>query len=352
MKRKLWRVYFVVLLLALLASWYVYFFHPYCPRAAKASHSKDKQKPVTEEKGRDPEKIVQEGHAVETPEATLKAANMAIVHHHPDKPVTVHQPGTDMDACRLLIHCFPEPGSIYQDHSTCVFNMSHLLKYLDSSALVHQGRILAFVSFHLRRDGPDRNAILIYNVCVDPMVRGHGFAKRLVGEGIEDMMTHHKLRGKRTLLGLDVDMTSAMAAESFSLYTKLGYLRGWQPCPSVGDVDWRAFFSDPPHAAILTPFNSILNDLPAYVRDEVEGRRPASRFKRLSQGSAASVKYDHYCMFKWYNESWLAIGKALAAPFRAKQLPHQQHVVATTDSAPQRPSSAAAAAATEREFTL
>lgn len=239
-----------------------------------------------------------------------------MVHHFKNKPGLVHQVNSSMDACPILVECYPGVESIYANYSTCVENMPLILKYYDSSALVKDGHVIGFISYNVERDHqiPKNRAISIYNVCIDPVVRGRGLAKRMLAEGIEAVISHYSLLPESTLLALDVDLTSQMGAESFSLYAKLGFLRGWQPCRSVGDVDWRPLFTAPTSPAIQSPLSTILVDPVGYQQDILKGKNPTPRLPSRSQSSSGT--FNHYCMFRFYQESWLTIGQMLVEPFK------------------------------------
>lgn len=240
---------------------------------------------------------------------------IVLVTHHPDKPGRVHEPDTAMDACRILQGCYPGENSIFTDRKTCHENMPWILRSFTSSALRHRGQVVGFVSFEMsrEREGDANVAIMVYNVCVDPALRSRGLARRLMQEGVEEMLDHHRLRGHNVLLGLDVNLTSEMAAVAFSIYAKLGFVRAWQPCHSVGDVDWRPLFK-PGHAATRSPLARLLADPDDYVRRVLSGTDTGPLLPSLS--SPHKRVPDHYCMFKFYAESWHSMGTVLAAPFQ------------------------------------
>ena len=254
-----------------------------------------------------------------SPPASILSAfddpSLTIVHHYPDKPGAVHVPGTPLDACRILEGCFPDPESIYHDHASCVSNMTYILRRYPSSSVIQDGRVVGFLSLFVEED-PDRRehkAILTYNVCVDPKLRGRGLAKRMLKESIDALVAHKSISTKSLLLALDVDLTSQMAAEAFTMYAKLGYLRGWQPCRSVGDVDWRPLFDQPTSPALRSPIQKLLDAPKQYQEDELVGKNPSPRLRPRSKGTE---RLDHYCMFRFYEESWLTLGNYLAEPFR------------------------------------
>jgi predicted GNAT family acetyltransferase len=171
---------------------------------------------------------------------------------------------------------------------------------------------VGFISFHIETASPS-TAISMYNVCVDPAYRGRGIAKRLIADGVEEQRRHAKL-GSKLLLGLDVDLTTEFAAESFALYAKLGFLRGWQPCRSVGDVDWRPVLEQPASSLVRSPMADILAMPQKYLENEIMGKNPSQRLR--SRRSSSSDPYSHFCMFRLYNESWMSMGKFLAEPWQ------------------------------------
>lgn len=241
-----------------------------------------------------------------------KEEEPTIIHHHPNKSAPVHVPNTDADACRILMICFPGADSIYKNLSECHDNMELILKYYHNSAIISKGQVVGFISFHLETAGS--TAISMYNVCVDPAYRNRGLAKRMIFEGVEEMRQHEKL-DKKLLLGLDVDLTTEFAAESFALYAKLGFFRGWQPCRSVGDVDWRPVIDNPESSLARSPMAEILASPKKYLDDEVMGKNPGPRLRSRSPNSQTPL--THFCMFRLYDESWYSMGKYLAATWQA-----------------------------------
>lgn len=243
----------------------------------------------------------------------------------------------NMDACRLLSKCFDSPDSMYKSMESCWQNIGMTLQYLDSAFMVERDEVtghddlVAFISIdrQKRRRPSDQmtkqqseqadsdvgvmHAMFIYNVCVRPDRRGGGLGKRLVNEFVDQMVEHYGLEkwAKSTnfgglqvgstepvplLLGLDVEWPTPMSAESFSMYAKMGYMRWWQPCGSVGYVDW-ANLSRTGHSKYL---HSAMTS-PEELRKEIQDAKEApSRYSK-----------SHFCMFRYHSDSWLSIGKYL-----------------------------------------
>lgn len=240
---------------------------------------------------------------------------LSVTHHHPNHPGPVHVPNTPGDACRILMKCFNEDGSIYEDLPTCHNNMKLILKYYHNTALFDAGLLVGFSSFHYETAPSGAKAISIYNVCVDPAYRQRGLAKRMLAEGVEEMRAYQKITGDKLLLALDVDLSTEMAAESFALYAKMGFLRGWQPCRSVADVDWRPVIEDPGNQMTKSPMAEILGSPKKYLEDEVMGGKPGLRLKPRGY---SKEPINHFCMFRFYEEDWLTMGKYLAKPHQPK----------------------------------
>lgn len=274
---------------------------------------------VTSDSGRQGNSAI----AIDRASSELAVADMkeyTMRHHYTNQPAAIHvveEGRTDgpLDNCKMLRDCFPGASSIYNSHDECARNMQLILRHYDSSIVIHRNRTVGFISFHVEVNPNDRRqqAVNIYNVCIHPAHRGRGLAKRLLAEGLEALMDHRQLRDKQILLALDVDLTSSMAAESFSMYVKLGYLRAWQACRSVADVDWRPLFRDPEAPAVANTLPVMLANLSRYVEEEVKGQKPRAH---LPSRTGSSDPLDHFCMFKFYNEDWLSIGRALASPYR------------------------------------
>lgn len=252
-----------------------------------------------------------------------------LVHHRRDNPnfpsTLVHQPNTPLDSCRILIDCYPEADSQYVDLETCHKKHPKVFDYFDSSALLYKGQLVGFLSldFRVNRADPAQVAINIYNVCVDRRFRSRGLGRLLVERSVDEAVKFYNLtrNGRRVLLGLDVNLSTKYAVHSFVLYAKMGFLRGWQPCHTIMDVDWRPFFhpsSSSSRPELGSPLDALLRDPKQYQEDEIkgEGRRPRLPLFRSRKGEAM----DHYCMFKWYGESWATLGEIIAAPFGEKIL--------------------------------
>lgn len=242
---------------------------------------------------------------------------ITMLHQHAKSPSPIiHQRGGLLDNCPMLMDCFPDPDSIYRDMDSCHSNMNYILKYYDSSIILVDGKSVGFISFHMEEDpdNPDHKAINIYNVCIDKKYRGKGLAKKMTEEGVEEMIRHHKLKGKKTLLALDVNFKDKMAAEAFSMYVKLGYFRAWQPCHGIGDIDWRPLFNTPKADLVKSPLSTILSDPETYKKEEIIGNKLLPHLQ--SRRKTRNEPMFHYCMFKFYGESWHSLGQTLNAPIK------------------------------------
>ncbi len=287
-------------------------------------------------------------------EEEKKRDAITIVHYSHEEGMAaalekVHRANSPLDACPLLEMCFVGPTSVFKDRKACHKNMRYILEQLDSSAAIQNGRVVGFISFHVAAavNRPRDVAISTYNVCVHPDARGKGLAHRLHDEGIAHAISTYSLQaesrgGKRAriLLALDVDMASAMAPQAFAMYARMGYLRAWQPCESIGAVDWRPLFDeDGPFEAVHTPLDQILLAPQRYVQDVLRDGLPASSTASAAPDAVGNMRLlvntqdrdrlarnahykppkvqDHYCMFKFYGDSWLTMGELLREPFRS-----------------------------------
>ena len=254
----------------------------------------------------------------------LGVKDFSIEHMHPrsgDSPV--HVQGTLRDACPILGDCFNDPESIFRDANTCDRNLRDLQAYYSNSAAFFsdvwgpdlRGKTAAFASFHVENnpDAPEQNAVLIYNVCVHPQARRLGLLRRLMTEGIESVVKKRNLDPKQTLLALDVDLLSPMAAASFSAYAKMGFWRAWQPCASVGFVDWRPVFQVGPPAS-HSAITQLLEDAEGYRASVMKSDPADLRSRGVLMGTRQRSKpevLNHYCMFRMYEESLLTMGQFL-----------------------------------------
>lgn len=235
------------------------------------------------------------------------------VHQHrgqKDAP-TIFQSQGPLNSCPMLYDCFPGDDSTFRNLASCQENMDYLGKYYDNTIALKDGKVVGFISCHVEYDPDNKNQVAfnIYNVCVDRKVRGQGLAKLLLEETVRATINYHKLQDKRVLLALDVDFTTEMAAEAFALYAKLGFLRAWQPCRSVADVDWRPIFNEPNSLAVQSPLPRILAEPTKYLNDEMKGERPSLRLR--SRTRSTGPIFTHFCMFKFYDESFLTMGRTL-----------------------------------------
>jgi GNAT superfamily N-acetyltransferase len=239
------------------------------------------------------------------------------------------EPAGPLDNCPMLAECFPSADSIYASYDACHRSMKFILRHYDNAIVIDKetGRSVGFISFHVERNPANKRqaAINIYNVCVHQEHRGQGLAKRLLSEGLAGVMEYYVDLRRRSpppldepiLLALDVDLRSSMAAESFSMYAKAGFLRAWQPCRSIADVDWRPLYlADQRAESVSSPMASMLTDLSQYVANELEGRQSRRHLPSRSNSSNSSGNFDHYCMFKWHHEDWVTMGRAIALPFQ------------------------------------
>ena len=175
--------------------------------------------------------------------------SMAI--HHPGDPVTLHRDNDlDADACVLLSSCFPDRFFAARPDlnpeaplTRCHRNLRILLGDFESGFLFEGKRLVGFLSSTFRQDqrqqqsvALDQPAIELYNVCVREEYRGRGLAKSLISMYLDTLASTHGFSS--ALVGLDVDFTSPTAAAAFTLYAKMGFLRWWQPCRSIGDFDF------------------------------------------------------------------------------------------------------------------
>lgn len=244
------------------------------------------------------------------------ALEVTMRHQYLNAPAIIYEAEGPLNNCAMLQDCFPEAEALYKNTKACHDTMLYLQRVYDNSIVLMQGKSIGYITFHLEVD-PDnsKNKIInIYNVCVAREHRNKGIAKRMLEEGLEAMLDHYNLRGAKVLLGLDVELTTYMAAESFAMYAKMGFMRAWQPCRSVGDVDWRPIFNNPTVPAVQSPLNSILMDRERYLDEEI---REKKQYAHLRSRSRSTKELTHFCMFKFYGESWYDMGKALAAPHQS-----------------------------------
>lgn len=239
-------------------------------------------------------------------------------HHHISRPLKLHEPNGLTDFCPLLGECYPHGDSMFRKLDTCHKSLSTLFQYYDSSAMYDpkSGEPVAFISFFADRDSKNNRLIHIYNVCVHPKWRNMGVARRLINEGIEETLAFHNITDKsKVALGLDVDLTSPMPAEAFALYAKMGFMRGWQPCSSVGNIDWRPLFAEPAGDIARSSILELLAD-PKKYQEDVLKKGVGRAFFPLRNPNYEETAEDrnHFCMFKMYHDSWMRLGELIAEP--------------------------------------
>lgn len=265
---------------------------------------------------------------IQLEKSRLTNKDFLIRHQHPGRAnLPVHTLNTLEDACPILKDCFDSPDSIFRDTDTCESNLKDLKNYYSNSAAYFssewgpelQGRTAAFTSFHVESDPdmPSRSAVFIYNVCVHPKARRLGLSRKLVTEGFDSVIKERNLDPKQTLLAVDVDLTTPMAAEAFASYAKMGFMRAWQPCASVGYVDWRPIFARtlPAESSAIM---KILDTPQEYIKETMQAPAELLRKKGVllnTRQKKRPEKLTHFCMFRMYDEGFQSWGHTLMSAF-------------------------------------
>lgn len=184
-----------------------------------------------------------------TTTTTNKKLTVAI--HHAGDPITLHRDNDPLsDACVLLSSCFPDnffglrpdlPNPLQKCHS----NMRLLLGSYDSGFMYEGERLVGFISSILEErmsssGDESRPVVELYNVCIRKEDRGRGLAKTLVNDYLKQLFADHNV--KAALVGLDVNFESPDSAAAFTLYAKLGFLRWWEPCRTIGRFDFTKLY--------------------------------------------------------------------------------------------------------------
>ncbi len=261
-----------------------------------------------------------------------------------------------MDTCRILQQCFVG-SDVYGTPEVCKRNLDPTIRYYESGFWVEmvegkEDRLVGFLSIHHdvsykgrknNQQPDDYHALVIYNVCVDEERRGKGIAKKLIPEFIDATIKHYKLEkyakatGKEIdpktgkpipplIVGLDVDLTSDLMPDAFSLYTKLGFVRWWTPCISVARHKWTSLIETQ-----ASWYESKQGYSAAEKRDEhgnvkrntglLPARNADFPLARLlwdpapylenSFNLGTGKKPNHFCMYKFYSDSFITMAKSL-----------------------------------------
>lgn len=176
---------------------------------------------------------------------------LTVAIHHAGDPIVLHRANDPLsDACVLLSSCFPDnffglrpdlPNPLEKCHN----NIKLLLGSYDSGFMYEGDRLVGFISSILEErmaltGDESRPVVELYNVCIRKEDRGRGLAKSLVTEYLKQLFLDHNV--KSALVGLDVNFDTPDAAAAFTLYAKLGFLRWWEPCRTIGRFDFTKLF--------------------------------------------------------------------------------------------------------------
>lgn len=303
---------------------------------------------------------------VPAPEAPVAPRYVLRTSFSDDPATMVHQQyQTGMDACRILQQCFIG-SDVYGSPQACKRNLDPTIKYYDSGFYVEvvpgqEDRLVGFLSVHhdvsyrsrsqwqrSQQNQPpqtdDYHAFILYNVCIDEERRGQGLAKAFIPKFLDAMVKHYRLEkyasatgsqldpatGKPIpplLVGLDVDLTSDMMPDAFSLYAKLGFVRWWTPCSSVANHKWASLVDtqlayreekqgyspgerkdeqgNVKRAAGLLPTRLSEYPLAKLLWD------PQAYLKNAFDQGTSSKKHSHFCMYKFYSDSFHTLAKGI-----------------------------------------
>lgn len=254
-----------------------------------------------------------------------------------------------LSLCPMLYDCFPGDSSNFKHSSTCFDSLDNIISGFDSSIMMNgDSEIVGFSSFYLEKDvqkESDRAALMIYNVCVHPKHRNKGLGVKLMNDSTDHWIKHHKRTGKKTLLALDVDFKSLTSPSAFAMYAKLGYLRGWQPCATVGDVDWRPLYhginndsnqllspSPTPYGPPLhMALSLLLQDPKSYIDNVLYPSRDSKSQQMVRDHIRLPYRrtypsnqiFDHFSMFKFYGDSISSLVQPLADSIQKKLAPNK-----------------------------
>lgn len=227
---------------------------------------------------------------------------------------TLHKENTGMDVCNIMPQCFGE-SKTHKTKESCHGPMQNVFKYYENGFLVEKGakreedKVVGFCSIYPYK-GRDVTLMMIYNVCIGEGYRSKGWGKRIVMKTVEAVMQKHQIPAERVLMALDVDLRSPTAADAFAAYAKMGFMRWVGPCQGIHNYDFgpgiRSPLVNPP--PLENNFVSLFRDPQAYIESVYGGLKP-------QEGeSGKSFKYPtHFCMYKWYNDSFQEVGAHLRA---------------------------------------
>jgi ribosomal protein S18 acetylase RimI-like enzyme len=216
----------------------------------------------------------------------------------------VCQEGTLMDACNIMPQCFGE-GESHRTPENCHSSMRDVFRYYHNGHLIDisgkEERLVGFISLYARRF-PQAVMMMVYNVCIHKDYRARGLGKRIINEAVEALIDELHLDRSQVILALDVDLRSPTAGDALAAYVRMGFVRWIAPCEGIHNYDFTRAIRD---SETLPPMRN--NFVALY-------RSPQKYIQEIYESMDPSKKYPtHFCMYKWYKDSYADLGAMLVA---------------------------------------
>lgn len=179
------------------------------------------------------------------------------MHWKGDKDVLNKYGSNEGDACFILAQCFKSfapnnLGSPLNPYKSCHDELKRFLADHDNGFYYDGPRLVGFITAETNEESTYGKMVL-YNVCIRKEYRGKGVGKFLVPEFVKKVAEKRVTPNKKVYVGLDVNFESETSNAAFALYAKLGFIRWWQLCGRISDLDFKVLEEQESKAKASTP---------------------------------------------------------------------------------------------------
>ena len=166
------------------------------------------------------------------------------MHWEGEKDVLNKYGEKDGDACVIMAECFESYAADYiksplNPYKSCHTNLKYILANYDNGFYYEGSRLIGFISSRTTNDAK-HSKMLIYNVCIRKEDRGKKVGKLMVPEFIKTVADKRVPKtAPKVYVGLTVNFKSETSNSAFALYAKLGFIRWWQLCEGISQLDFK-----------------------------------------------------------------------------------------------------------------